>query len=78
MAMKISKETKEVMKAARAASMLAQREARALGLIVRLIVNGIIYDKHPDGTMLEIGALPKRPLPKVKKGMIFKLSNEQT
>ncbi|MGC4056715.1 MAG: hypothetical protein QM743_01135 [Chitinophagaceae bacterium] len=75
--MTIAKETQEIIKAAKAASQMAQREAKALELVVRLILNGTIYDKYPDGKMIAIGAVERKQNLKLKKGMVLKLKNEQ-
>lgn len=74
--MTASKETQEVIKAARAASLMANREAKALGLVVRLIEKGIIYDKYPDGKKVKIGTITSMPSIKIEKGTVLQLKNE--
>lgn len=71
----ITKETRKIIQAAREASMNAAREARALGLSIRIVEKGIIYDVDADGQKVLVSALPvqKDVNRKLKRGTILHL-----
>lgn len=75
--MTIAKETQEIIKAAKAASTIALREAKALDLVVRIIVKGIIYDQYPNGGKIKVGEIEKLPTSNLKNGMVLQLKDEQ-
>lgn len=74
--MTAAEETREVIKAAKAASIIANREAKALDLVVRVIQRGIIFDKYPDGRKIRVGQVTPAAFSKFKKGMVLHLKNE--
>lgn len=74
--MTITKETQEVIKAAKAASSIANREAKALDLVVRIIEKGIIFDKYPDGKKVKVGEIKLETSPAFKKGTVLHLKDE--
>lgn len=62
-------------KAAKRASIKAKREAKALGLTIRVVENGLVYDKVATGEKILIATLlhMKQLEPTIKKGSILKL-----
>ena len=71
----ITNDTRKIIQAAKEASMNAAREARALGLSIRIIEKGIIYDVDSIGHKVLVATLPtqKERNPKFKKGTILRL-----
>lgn len=71
----ITKDTRKIIQAAREASMHAAREARALGLSIRIVEKGTIYDVNSDGQKVLVAILPvqKSGNPKFKRGTILRL-----
>jgi hypothetical protein len=73
----MTEEVKALIRAARKASIKAKREANALGLTVRIIEKGIIYDKKPSGEKIRVGLVTLTPVTiKVKKGTVLHLKDE--
>lgn len=70
--MKITQEIHKLQIAARRASAKAKREARALGLTVRVIERGHIYDKTANGEKILIATVSS---PKIiaRKGTVLRL-----
>jgi hypothetical protein len=73
----ITKETRKIIQAAKEASNMAGREAKALGLSVRIIEKGIIYDVDAEGRKAVVAVLPAqdKAYTRFKKGTILRLSN---
>ena len=71
----INKETQKIIRAAKDASSKAAREARALGLTVRIIEKGIIYDVDADGHKVQVGMVPQLAptAGTIKKGTVLHL-----
>lgn len=78
--MSSGEEIKILIKAAKKASIKAKREAKALGLTVRVIERGSIYDKTSDGKKLLVGKInyEAKIKPAPPKGTILHLRNEQS
>ena len=73
----INKETQKIIRAAKDASSKAAREARALGLTVRIIEKGVIYDVDADGHKVQVGMVPQLnpSAGTIKKGTVLHLGN---
>lgn len=68
-------ERQQLSKVAREASMVANRENRALGLPIQVVENGYVVEKHPDGTKRTIKKLEKvKSKISLKKGTTLCLS----
>jgi hypothetical protein len=71
------KQTSTLIRASRAASVNAIKEAKALGLVITYMQDGILYREHPDGSRSQIAGQTKlvtKRKPgdiKLKKGMIL-------
>lgn len=66
------KQTKSLEKAGKEAAINAVRHAKALDLTITYIENGIVYEEHPDGTVIQKKKVVQKKSPiALTKGMVL-------
>jgi len=66
------KQTKSLEEAGKEASVNAVRHARALDLTITYIENGIVYEEHPDGSVIQKKKIAIKEAPvTLTKGMVL-------